>query len=242
MSFLTGNTYWSQLAARYWVESRRPLAALVFIAPLLLVYELGVSLLGVQAGADVFMRRVLNLLGFGQHLLLPLLTIAILIAWHYLSREPWHLSGNTITTMAVESLLLGILLGLILFVYRRVFCDLGQPLAASLFGKVGAVVGYLGAGIYEELLFRLILLSPAAWLLWRIGLGREIGFWTAALLVGLLFAVAHHLGDAGEKFQPGVFIFRMLAGIYFATLFRFRGFGIAAGSHAAYDILVGIFR
>ena len=60
-----------QLAERYWVESRRPLASLVFIAPLLIVYEVGVLLLGVQNGADAFMRRLLDLLGFGQHFLLP---------------------------------------------------------------------------------------------------------------------------------------------------------------------------
>ena len=58
-----------QLAERYWVESRRPLASLVFIAPLLIVYEVGVLLLGVQNGADAFMRRLLDLLGFGQHFL-----------------------------------------------------------------------------------------------------------------------------------------------------------------------------
>ena len=33
--------------------------------------------------------------------------------------------------------------------------------------------------------------------------------------------------------------FRCLAGIFFATLFVYRGFGIAAGTHALYDVLVG---
>ena len=37
-----------------------------------------------------------------------------------------------------------------------------------------------------------------------------------------------------------VFLFRMLAGIYFALLFRLRGFGIAVGTHAFYDIIVGV--
>ena len=29
----------------------------------------------------------------------------------------------------------------------------------------------------------------------------------------------------------------MLAGLFFAAVFLYRGFGIAAGSHAVYDIL-----
>ena len=99
-----------QLAEQYWVQSRRPLASLVFIAPLLVIYEAGVLLLGVQNGADAFMRRLLDLLGFGQHFVLPLLTVCILLGWHYLSREPWRLSGGIISAMAVESLMLGICL------------------------------------------------------------------------------------------------------------------------------------
>jgi len=99
-----------QLAGEYWVQSRRPLASLVFIAPLLAIYEAGVLLLGVQNGADTFMRRILDLLGFGQHFLLPMLTVCILLGWHYLSREPWRLSGGIISAMAVESLMLGICL------------------------------------------------------------------------------------------------------------------------------------
>ena len=50
-----------QLAERYWVESRRPLASLVLISPLLVVYEAGVLLLGVQNGADAVLRRLLDL-------------------------------------------------------------------------------------------------------------------------------------------------------------------------------------
>jgi hypothetical protein len=36
------------------------------------------------------------------------------------------------------------------------------------------------------------------------------------------------------------FVFRATAGVFFAGLFVVRGFGITVGSHAAYDLLVGI--
>jgi membrane protease YdiL (CAAX protease family) len=224
-----------QQAERYWVQSRRPLASLVFIAPLLLIYELGVVLLGAQAqnGADAFMRRLLELLGFGQHFLLPLLTICILVGWHYLSRQPWQLSGGVISAMAVESLLLGVCLRLISLLQTSLV-----PLGID--GAAKAAFGYLGAGIYEELLFRLILFSLLSWTLRWAGAKPLWSMVVAAVISSLLFAAAHHVGVHGEPFRVSAFLFRFLAGIFFAVVYVYRGFGIAAGSHAAYDVLVAI--
>jgi membrane protease YdiL (CAAX protease family) len=62
-----------------------------------------------------------------------------------------------------------------------------------------------------------------------------------AVISSLLFALAHHVGANGELFDTYCFIFRFIAGVFFSILFIYRGFGITAGSHAAYDILVGMF-
>lgn len=51
----------------------------------------------------------------------------------------------------------------------------------------------------------------------------------------------HNIGPLGESFQWYTFCFRTTAGLFFAALFVYRGFGVAAGTHAAYDILVGLF-
>ena len=56
----------------------------------------------------------------------------------------------------------------------------------------------------------------------------------------LLFSAAHHVGPYGEQFHWFAFIFRFLAGVFFSVVYVYRGFGIAAGSHAAYDIMVGV--
>jgi membrane protease YdiL (CAAX protease family) len=56
----------------------------------------------------------------------------------------------------------------------------------------------------------------------------------------LAFAAVHHLGPSGETYQGFVFLFRTLAGLYFAVLYQARGFGVAVGTHACYDILVGV--
>ncbi len=230
-----------QMAERYWTESRQPLASLVFIAPLLVVYEAGVLLLGVQNGADAFMRRLLDMLGFGQHLVLPMLTVCILLGWQYLSRRPWRISAGVVSTMAVESLLLGLCLRMIPFLKNCVLAAIDAPVANILYAKLQNAVGFIGAGIYEELLFRLILFSLLAWGLRQTGMKPRISTIAAVLLSSLIFAAAHHVGPGGLDFKLFDFIFRTIAGVFFSIVFIYRGFGIAAGSHAAYDILVGVF-
>ena len=108
-------------------------------------------------------------------------------------------------------------------------------------GIAAKMVAYLGAGIYEELLFRLILLSATVWLIRRWWTAQNLSMVLAVLVSSLIFATAHYVGHAGDVFQWFSFLFRFMAGVFFSILFIYRGFGIAAGSHAAYDILAILF-
>ena len=226
-------------AEQYWVDSRRPLASLVFILPPLVTYEVGVLWLGVHPnGADAFLRRLLEMIGFGQHFLLPGLIVGILLGWHYLTRSSWRLSGGILSAMVVESIALGLCVRLIALLQNSIVA-IGA--VAKVKEAVGTAVGYLGAGIYEELLFRLILLSLLAWAFRHAGMSQRMSMIAAALLSSLLFAAAHHVGPYGEwPIQWSHFLFRTVAGMFFSVVYVYRGFGIAAGSHAAYDIMVGV--
>lgn len=244
------------MAADYWAESRRPLASLVFISPLLVIYEVGILAMGPEAvrnGVDVWLRRLLELVDFGQYFLLPVLTVCILIGWHYTTRQSWRLNGGILSAMAVECVLLAIGLRLILQLQSGLFEVVAEagPAAKSvplnLSGTIGSLVGYLGAGVYEELFFRLMLLSSVVLGMRRLGAARAMSLATAVVSTSLIFAIAHYVGPYGDpvdwlggSFWFG-FLFRFLAGIFFGILFVYRGFGIAAGTHAAYDILVGLF-
>ena len=111
--------------------------------------------------------------------------------------------------------------------------DTAAPAAAS-----SLLVAYLGAGIYEETLFRLLCL-PLLWAVgWGLGMSRGWSLAVAMALTSCLFSAAHHWGPHGEPFSWYCFGFRTAAGLCFAGIFIFRGFGIAAGTHALYDILV----
>jgi membrane protease YdiL (CAAX protease family) len=106
------------------------------------------------------------------------------------------------------------------------------------------IVTGIGAGIYEELLFRLILICAMMVLLQDVmGVNQHTAVIIAVLVSAGLFGAHHHIdfltgrANQGDLFDWSKFAFRTTAGVYFAALFAIRGFGITAGTHAFYDII-----
>jgi membrane protease YdiL (CAAX protease family) len=251
-TILSNPTNPAEVSGDYWQQSRRPLASLAFVAPLLLLYEIGVLVLGphaVRNGADVWLRQLLDLLGFSQYFLLPLLTVAILLGWHHTTRQPWRVSLGILWTMLAECAALAVVL-VIIARLQDSFLSVFMPamshtaIRAAIWDGfadwLGQLVGFIGAGVYEEVMFRLTMVPAAAWLLKRCGCTTAQSLAGAVIVTSLLFAAAHHIGPEGEPIILRNFLFRTIAGIFFATLFVYRGFGIAAGTHALYDILVSV--
>ena len=109
------------------------------------------------------------------------------------------------------------------------------------------IVTGIGAGIYEELIFRLILICVLMLLLQDVlRLSRRSSIIVAVLVSAALFSGHHHIVFLGGRFGLSApfswteFIFRTMAGVYFAVLFAVRGFGITAGTHAFYDIIATV--
>ena len=249
-------------AADYWTEARTPLASLLFLLPLIGLYEFGVLMFGqdqpdaVRNGADFWMRSLLTRAGFGP-VLLPLLVMGGLLGWQLMARRPWTFRPGTLAGMFGESVLLGIVLVAVgqchEFVFRRVTAAVDVDAATSRWqqetdvvapvcavGPVTRAVSFVGAGVYEEVMFRLLLV-PAAFLVFRMfEFPPKWAAAMAALSTSFLFALAHHVGPSADAFNLFVFSFRAGAGLFFATVFLLRGFGITVGCHAAYDLLVGV--
>jgi hypothetical protein len=100
----------------------------------------------------------------------------------------------------------------------------------------------LGAGVHEELLFRLLMVGGGTWLLTQVvGVNKWVSIISAMLISSLLFSAAHHI-IGGEPFRVGAFVYRVLCGLVFATIFQTRGFAVAVYTHALYDIYVLIVR
>jgi len=235
----------------YWSDTRRPLTCLLFLLPWIAVYEAGILMLsesesdGLRNGADYWLRSLLSVSGAEQVLLLPLLVIAILMSWHLFRRYPWKIRLETQIGMLAESLLLAVALVAVGQLHHLLFVNLQvvdtDPRLLAVEGPMRHVVSYIGAGVYEEVMFRLLLV-PAAFAAFRIlEFPSRWAAAMAALTTSFVFALAHHVGPAADAFNLFTFSFRAAAGVFFAAVFFLRGFGITVGCHAAYDLLVGVF-
>jgi hypothetical protein len=231
----------------YVLATRHPWPCLLFILPLLAAYEAGVQALGganpetVRNGADHWLRRGLQEVGLQVAWLPPALLLAVFVVWAYHRRadRPGDLVG-VLSGMALESVSYALGLWGLSRLLPPLLHQAGVELVLSTEPGLRQVITYLGAGIYEEALFRLALFSILAWgLRWL-----ELPLPFAVLLAGagsaVVFSAAHHVGPYGQPYSNFLFIFRLVAGLYFALLYQVRGFGVAVGAHACYNVMVSV--
>jgi hypothetical protein len=236
------------LSNRYWDITHRPLQCLVFLLPLILAYEVGMAVMHgrMSAGprptlaAQMLLEWFFSLFGATGYYLPGLALIVVLLAWHVAARFPWRVSFHPLVGMAGESVLLAVPLLLL----NRWLPPLAGRLAGGGPAPHGAGAGFdnlllsVGAGLYEELVFRLILISLLMLLFTDIFRIREV--WAVALSVilsSVLFATHHYQPIGADSWSLPEFVFRTAAGAYLAAVFVLRGFGLAVGCHVFYDVV-----
>jgi membrane protease YdiL (CAAX protease family) len=231
----------------YFARSELPLVSLAFLLPFIVLYEVGtwqfasdpVRQTEQRIIAFNLMQDFFRLFGATGRYLPAMAVVLILICWHVARQDPWRVEPRYLLGMPGESLLLSLPLLGIGFVATH-YLDHYLPLMVAR-QTAGLVVLSVGAGIYEELVFRLIAFTVLSFVLVDL-LGMKRG-WAGLLMVvlsSLLFSLYHYLGP--EQFDIRTFAFRTAAGAYFGAVFVFRGFGITAGAHAAYDIFIVALR
>ncbi|MCH8883777.1 MAG: CPBP family intramembrane metalloprotease [SAR324 cluster bacterium] len=114
-------------------------------------------------------------------------------------------------------------------------------LAVPVQGGLAQIVGQsIGAGLFEEFLFRVILLNLLL-MVTRLVLAEWLSAVVAILAASFVFSLAHYIGPLGDAIDIHSFLFRWVAGLLFTVLYYLRGFGVTAYAHALYDIRVLIF-
>lgn len=231
----------------YLERAESPLASLVVLLPLIVLYEIG-TLWWVGGPTEhgeqriiafTLMQRFFALCGATGRYLPPLAVVFVLLSIHIAKRDPWRVSLRTCVGMVVEGGAWGVPLLAMGIVFTRYFAQ-HLPLAASN-GLGSLLVLSIGAGIYEELVFRLAGMAALHFLLVNLlHIPQRLGLLYMVVISAVAFALYHYLG--AESFGWRSFAFRTLAGVYFSLLLLRRGFGVTALSHTSYDILVVLLR
>ena len=206
----------------------------------------------------------------------PLVVIFILVGLQIASKKTWKVWLTDLFPMSVECVLFAIPLIVLGFVLNDsgakapadarpsqtvvvqtsiISCsavssnltnEQSQPQIIQKRYWLADVITGIGAGIYEELIFRLVLICILMLIFQDFfKLNRTTAIVVSILISAALFSAHHHIDflnwqPTRETFDISKFVFRTLAGVYFACLFAARGFGITAGTHAFYDIIAVI--
>ncbi len=223
----------------------------------------------------VWGQNLLKFLGFSERMTwiaTPFAVVVILLALQMTSKTSWRVRFKDFGPMSIECILLAVPLIVLSLGFNRSISHAQQvsgnyqhsivqtevvSLSAEGFSRDGQETGEspllvdivtgIGAGIYEEFVFRLILICLLMLLFQdMIGISWQSSVILSVSIAAILFSVHHHIFFVNGQFQTGEpftfsrFIFRTLAGVYFAIVFAIRGFGITAGSHVFYNIIAAV--
>jgi membrane protease YdiL (CAAX protease family) len=232
----------------YFAQSSLPLTSLLFLIPLIIAYEVGTrwysSYPGIVAFSDL--QHFFNLFGATDPYMPAAAVVAILLACHIMRRDAWSTRPGVLMGMVMESIMYAIPLLTMGYLFEHYLL-----LRPDSDGWRRLLVLSIGAGIYEELVFRLIcfhLLHIVLVDVLHVPKGRAL---PAMVVISAIAFSAYHYqipifnftGYTGsEPFEWQSFVFRTLAGIYFGMIFIWRGFGLTVGSHACYDISIVVLR
>jgi membrane protease YdiL (CAAX protease family) len=235
----------------YFSISRAPRYSLSFALPLLMLYEAMAASIqrangGLRNGADVLLKSAFTAIaGPRGPLIFAVLLVTVMIALivRDVRRSGDGLRGRVFGLMLAESVVLAIVFGFVVGIITAQLISTLRPLAIGgaldRLGLSSALVISLGAGLYEELLFRVILVGALVWIAKHLmGWGPTAASIFAVLGGALVFSAFHYIGPYGDRMELGSFVFRTIAGLAFSGLYVTRGFGITAWTHALYDVFL----
>lgn len=257
----------SYIPNSYAERTSRPIYALMYLLGFLVFYEIGSLMVQpetlwqslaepqMRVVAFVWVQNILEYLGFSDRMTwvaAPLVVVVILLALQFTSKKSWRVNYGDFVPMTLECVGLSIPLIVLSLMLNRAT----EPGAAFMTDNpvvqhrlfVDIVTG-IGAGIYEELVFRLVLIGLLMLFFQDLcGLASKQSIVLSVVISAILFSIHHHFFFAnghfykGDTFTIGKFVFRAMAGVYFAILYAVRGFGITAGAHAFYNIMAAFLR
>ena len=227
----------------YFSNTKNILVSLIFIFPFLLIYEIICFFYfrhenyQIRNSADVIIRDFFNLFGSLSDEIYSITLFAILLFVYFIKKpnNKFTINYKYLLVMFVEGIIFGFLLSLLLndISIFLVSGNLYQPnLLLNLYLCIGA-------GIWEEILFRLLLFSFLFKTLKALFKNQEIfSLFISIMISSILFSLFHYIGNNADIFNFNIFILRIVGGLFLCLLYHYRGFGIAVISHISYDFIL----
>lgn len=230
----------------YFAVTRTATYGFLAALPLLVLYEVMILVAdratgaGVRVGAEVWLKQLFRQLSPSWVLILGVVVILVGVAIIAAERDkklPLKADyfGSMILESAVYAVVVAVIVSRLVALVFRPTLLAGSDLSFGLFTNIALSIG---AGLYEELVFRVLLVGGLF-----VGLRAIIGrpkpaYVVAAILGAAAFSWVHYVGPLGDPFTAASFTFRFLFGLALNAIFLVRGFGVAAWTHALYDVFV----
>jgi membrane protease YdiL (CAAX protease family) len=198
----------------------------------------GTDLSAAQILAHIQIGDAMHFFGLAPEVVLHgtgVAVVAILLVWHALTGDRWTIGLRGPLQLWFE----GIIATAPLLAMAAFLGTLqGAPLAANAVTPVSgfdAILLAIGAGLSEELLFRMVGIGALHWLLvdvlkWRATIGTPV-----AILASTVAFTMYH--DPSQLPAAGT-VFIAAAGLYLGVVYVLRGFAVVVIAHAAYDAVV----
>ncbi len=231
----------------YFENSKDLFTSLILVLPLFIAYQLGVLMTGgVRNGVD-FVSDFLWTIASGQLINYLGINLVILVGFCvaiFFLREKGKFDPRLWPVVIGESTLYALCLGsAVFFLMSSIGLDKLLASGAKDFGIFSSFIMSIGAGLYEEIVFRLILMGGLFWGMMKVPKFPTVGAAIIAVVVSsFIFSGIHYVGNMADVFTLSSFSFRFFAGVILAVIFYVRGFAVAVYTHAIYDIIVMVFR
>ncbi|MBR9917310.1 CPBP family intramembrane metalloprotease [bacterium] len=230
----------------YFSDTKNLLYSFLISLPLFLAYELLILISQpdssqiVRISVDSWFKSVFSL--FGVNAVSITLLIVALFGMYILYKEREQLRElrfKYFPAMIGESTIYAVLVTLVAtYFVSMVFAISANDPISALTGLQKFALS-LGAGLYEELFFRVILVSVLIWVFQKVFNNKNWAAITAAVILSaFLFSMVHYVGSMGDPFTLSSFAYRFVFGLMLNGIYVWRGFGIAAWTHALYDLMV----
>ncbi|NIT57465.1 MAG: CPBP family intramembrane metalloprotease [Aliifodinibius sp.] len=237
-----------QSIKHYFSSTNTLLYSYLISLPLLLLYEVLIFLAqpdseqAVRISVDVWIKTLFSYIG--QDVLSITLILVALAGIFVLYRERKKLSSlkmGYFFTMLIEASFYAFFLALLINSTISGLLQIVQSSPIERLTTLQQLALSLGAGLYEELFFRVILVSILLFIFNKIFSKQYVSFASAILLAAVIFSLVHYVGAFGDPFTMGSFLFRFLFGLALNAIYLWRGFGMAAWTHAIYDLMVIVY-